>query len=534
MGLRDPKEHPNGSPLFVHPICLPPLTPEDASGPMTQPTPPALINKVRITLARHAMCTRGDHLLIALSGGADSMALLHILHALAPSLEITLAVAHLNHGIRGDEARRDQEFSRNAAQALSLDFYTREVDVPALAQKGKIGMEEAARQARYAFLHDVAKTCGATRIAVGHHKGDIAELLLLNLMRGSGLKGLGGMDPITPNGVIRPLMDLSRTEITIGLEAMGVPHITDTTNSDTAYTRNRVRHRLIPLMAQEFNPSIVETLARTADLLRDEEAWIESITQDHYEACLLEHNREDLIISIPRLSVLHPAAQKRVLRYAVRVILGSTRTLTSAHALSLVQLVKKGNAGHYVDLSRGLRGVLTEEGLHLSAEGKNLRTTRPGLLTEAPPFEYTVESIAPDCPLTLPIPETGDSLSFRWVSAPTPPLEPHRNALRVVVGSDAIGFPLTIRNSRPGDRFRPSGGEGTRKIGRFLGDCHVPAHDRPGVPLVISLGTILWVAGHRLDASVTPPEPGTPALEIVFQKCKKGVKPSKGSGLCLA
>ena len=501
---------------------------------MTQPTPPALIDKVRATLAHHAMCARGDHLLVALSGGADSMALLHILHTLAPELGITLSVAHLNHGIRGDEALRDQEFSRNAAQALSLDFYTLDVDVPALAQEEKIGTEEAARQARYAFLHGVAETCGATRIAVGHHKGDIAELLLLNLLRGSGLKGLGGMDPVTPSGIIRPLMALSRTEISAGLKAMGISHITDTTNNDTTYTRNRVRHRLIPLMIQEFNPSVVETLARTADLLRDEEAWLETITRDHYEDVLLAHNGDHLILSTPKLTALHPAARKRLLRHAVRVLLGSTRTLTSAHVLSLEQLASKGKSGQSVDLSRGLRGVLTAEGIHLVVENKNLRTTRPAILTEVLPFSYIIETIASKSPFTLPIIETGDNLQFRWVSAPAAPLESPRNAFRIFVGADAIAFPLTIRNNRPGDRFRPAGGRGTRKIGRFLGDCHVPACERPRIPLVISHGTIIWVAGHRLDASVTPPEPGTPALEIVFQKCKKGEKPSKGSGLCLA
>ncbi|VVS93731.1 tRNA lysidine(34) synthetase TilS [Desulfoluna spongiiphila] len=484
--------------------------------PQTRP-----VSTVRATLARHAMCLPGDHLLVALSGGADSMALLHILHRLAPELGITLSVAHLNHGIRGEAADRDQLFSQRAAEDLSLACITHTVDVPALARRAGTGLEEAARNARYAFLHEVALSCGARRIAVGHHKGDMAEQLLLNLLRGSGLKGLGAMEPVTADGIIRPLVDLSKDDLAAWLKAEGIGHVTDDSNRDTAYTRNRVRHRLLPMLETEFNPSAVDTLARTAALLREEEDWLREMTESLYTDCRISEEEGHLTLSIPTLSRLHPAAQNRVLRRSVEALCGSTRTLSAAHVQSLSKLLSQGQPGHFVDLSRGLRGILTRGGLHLTTETGSLRHTRPDLLSGVPPFCYTVDRPEPGHPLTLGIEETGDTLTVGWTSAPGT-IPSSRNANRVFIDPSAIAFPLTVRNHRPGDRFRPQGGSGSRKIGRFFSDCGVEAAHRSRIPLVLSKNAVIWVAGYRLDGAATPPPPGAPALELVLCRQKKG------------
>ncbi|BCS98982.1 tRNA(Ile)-lysidine synthase [Desulfoluna limicola] len=449
------------------------------------------------------------------------MALLHILHRLAADLALSLSVAHLNHGIRGEAADRDQDFAYRAATTLTLPFYTRTVDVPSQAQQTGTGLEEAARQARHAFLHEIALSCGAGSIAVGHHKGDMAEQLLLNLLRGSGLKGLGAMDPVTRQGVIRPLLDCSRKELTTWLEAEGIDHVTDATNSDTAYTRNRVRHVLIPMLEASFNPSAVDTLARTAALMREEEAWVSDMATKHYCDCLVSEHPNHLILSTEDLSHLHPAARRRVLRRAAETLCGSTRTLTTAHIQNLTDLMDQGGSGRSVDLSRGLRGILTKEGLHLTVEDQNLRDKRPDLLAETPPFSYHLERPTPGVPCSQVIAETGDHLTFQWRQAPENPVD-SRNATRVFLSPEAASFPLTIRNTRPGDRFRPEGGSGGRKLGRFLSDCNIEGPKRSQIPLVVSKEKILWVAGHRLDTSAAPPSPGGLALEIVLQRNKKG------------
>lgn len=488
---------------------------------MTRHLETAPVNQVRATLTRHAMCAPGDHLLVALSGGADSMALLHLLHLLAPELALTLSVAHLNHGIRGAAATRDQLFSRRAAEALGLPFYTATADVPAQAERDRTGLEEAARRARHAFLHEIAEACGATRIAVGHHKGDMAEQLLLNLLRGAGPRGLGAMEPVTESGIIRPLIDLSREDLACWLKARGIGHVTDATNSDTAYTRNRVRHLLIPLLEAHFNPSTVDTLARTAALLREEEDWLEEVTEAAYTDCLIAHGATRLELATEKLTGLHPAARSRVLRRAVKALCGSTRALTATHVHSLSALIEQGGSGRAVDLSRGLRGIRTKGSLHLTMETGNLRTNRPGLLAETPPFSYAVDRPAPEGPVTLEIAETGDCLEFRWALPPEGPLT-SRNAHRVFIAPEILTFPLTIRNTRPGDRFRPEGGAGSRKLGRFFADCGIEGARRSQVPLVIADEKILWVSGYRLDEAATAPPPGRPALEILFCRHKKG------------
>lgn len=479
------------------------------------------VQTVRDTLARHAMCLPGDHLLVALSGGPDSMALLHIIQLLAPELDLTLSVAHLNHGIRGEASDRDQAFSRQAAEALGLPFVTETTDVPALARQSGTGLEEAARNARHAFLREAALSRGARRIAVGHHKGDMAEQVLMNLLRGSGLKGLGGMDPVTSDGIIRPLMELSRNEITDWLSARGIGHVTDDSNSDTAYTRNRIRHRLIPMLEAEFNPSAVDTLARTASLLRDEEAWLRELTESLFDDCAVSRGDRHLELSAPKLRALHPAARNRVLRRSAAALCGSTRTLSAAHIQRLTELLDRGQSGHYADLSRGLRGIFTQGALHLTTETGNLRHTRPQLLSGVPAFSYEVPRPEPGESCTVHIIETGDRLTIGWAQAPEE-LATSRNALRVYVAPGSAGFPLTIRNPRPGDRFRPQGGSGGRKLGRFFSDCGLEASLRSRVPLVFSKNTLIWVAGYRLDEAATPPSPGAPALEMVFHPYKKG------------
>jgi len=488
---------------------------------MTRHPQTTLIKKVHATLVRHAMLNQGDHILVALSGGADSMALLHILHRLATDLALSLSVAHLNHGIRGEAADRDQDFARQAAAALNLPFYTTAVDVPAQARRAGTGLEETARNARHAFLHEVASSCGARRIAVGHHKGDMAEQLLLNLLRGSGLKGLGAMNPVTKQGIIRPLMDCSREELTAWLEADGIGHVIDATNSDTAYTRNRIRHALIPMLEASFNPSTVDTLARTAALLRDEEAWVSDMTEGHYSDSLVSEEPNHLTLSTEKLTTLHPAARKRVLRRAAEALCGSTRALTTAHIHSLEGLMDQGGNGRSVDLSQGLRGTLTRDGVHLTVETESLRNKRSPLLVETPPFSYHVESPTPGAPTNQVIAETGDQLVFRWSRAPEVPVD-SRDALRVFLAPEAVTFPLTIRNTRPGDRFRPEGGSGGRKLGRFLADCNIEGPKRSEIPLIVSKEKILWVAGRRLDTSAAGPPPGGQALEIVLRRHKKG------------
>lgn len=480
-----------------------------------------LEDKVRTTLLRHAMCASGDHLLVALSGGIDSMALLHLLHRLAPGLGLTLSVAHLHHGIRGKAADLDQRFSRQSAENLGLAFYTTEADVPALARKSGCGLEEAARTARHAFLRETASDCGARRIALGHHKGDVAEQLLLNLLRGSGLKGLGAMEPVTESGIIRPLIDLSRDELDGWLDAHGIGHVTDASNSDTAYTRNRVRHRLIPLLEEAFNPSAVDTLARTAALLREEETWLQEMTDTLYADCLTAPEAGGLALSTGKLRALHPAARRRVLRRAAGELCGSTQTLTQAHIQSLAALLDHGGSGRSVDLSRGLRGVLTRDVLHLLVESESLRTKRPDLLSEAPPFSYAVERPEPETPTCLAIGETGDCLVFRWATAPATD-RGSRGAFRLFLDPERLTFPLTVRNARPGDRFRPEGGSGSRKLGRFLSDCGIAGPRRSEVPLVVADEEILWVAGWRSSEAPPPPPAGGPALEVVFKPHKKG------------
>ena len=217
----------------------------------------ALAVRVRRTIQRFGMLTGGEHILVAVSGGADSVALLLCLQKLAPGLNLTLTVAHLNHGIRGAEATADAEFVRRLSTRQNLPFISESIDIKELAHSGKRNLEELAREKRYEFLKRTARGVGAQKIAVGHTMNDQAETALFRFIRGSGIEGLSAIHPVIDGILIRPLLECSRDSILTFLEIEGAGYREDSTNSDLRYSRNRLRREVVPVLEQSFNPQLI-------------------------------------------------------------------------------------------------------------------------------------------------------------------------------------------------------------------------------------------------------------------------------------
>jgi tRNA(Ile)-lysidine synthase len=444
------------------------------------PPPPSRLDVLfDQAVARHGLIAPGDAVLVGVSGGPDSTALLHLLHARAARLRLRLAVGHLDHGLRPESAGDAAAVARMAA-VLGLACHLERADVEALRRRTRMSVETAAREARFDFFRRTAERHGYTRVALGHHAGDNAETLLLNLLRGSGRRGLGGIRPLRDGLYVRPLLRAQRRDIEAFLAARNLAFLSDHTNLDASIRRNRIRHELIPLLERDYRPGALAALSRAAELLAEEDAWIDELTAPLLTGLLRATAPGRLELEAAGFDRLPPAAQRRILRGALQRVQGGLRRVGFEH-------LEAARAGA-CRLPGGLR--VTRTGTAIVIE-HSVAPARPGPAAPPPQWEYRL----PACG-TLRIPETGEVLRL----AETPPTgAAGGDPFRVLLDADALAFPLTLRNRRPGDRFHPLGAPGSQTLKKFFIDHKVPDEERRRCPLLVSGDRIVWVAGHRVD-----------------------------------
>jgi tRNA(Ile)-lysidine synthase len=452
-----------------------------------------LTSKVIRTLERYRMVRPGDSVLIALSGGPDSVALTRILFELRHRLGISLFLAHLNHGLRA-EADEDERFCKALSESLSLPFSSERVDVGALARRSKRSLEDVGRQARYRFLESQASRLGANRIAVGHTLDDQAETFLLRLLRGSGGRGLSGIHPVKKAGIIRPLLEARRAEIELYLRENDRDFRQDASNADRRFVRNRIRHEELPRLAAAYNPRLAESLARAASLLRDEEAWMEAETEAAL-AAIASPSGDEVQLDRRRLLERPLALQRRLVRASIERVRG-LQAISHRHVEDVVGLAL-GQSGRELHLP-GLVVELSFDrlGFRASSAARALKARERGYNG----FEYRLS-----IPARVSIPECSGTLSARVAATrrkPDEALHPsHGNA--VTVGFDGVLPELSVRSPRPGDRFHPLGAPGSKPLSRYLMDRKISREVRRRVPLLVRAAPdeqeILWVVGHGIS-----------------------------------
>ena len=273
-----------------------------------------MLKKVRKTIADAALLERGDHLLVAVSGGPDSVALLWTLVILSPEYELRLTTAHLNHGLRGAEARAEERFVQSLSAGMGIDCISKTVDIRALRKGSGKSLEEVGREERYRFLDATAAACGAEKIATGHQRDDQAETVLINLLRGSGLEGLKGIVPAREGRIIRPLLQVGREEILEFLGREGLTYFMDRSNMSPHFLRNRIRHQLIPELIARYNPGIVKGLSRTAEIVRREDDYLQAMVRQTLCRWGVTPGEADTVLPLADLIGLHAALQGRVIK----------------------------------------------------------------------------------------------------------------------------------------------------------------------------------------------------------------------------
>ena len=421
-------------------------------------------------LHQAGLSPEGAPLLVAVSGGCDSVALLHVLLELG----YPVALAHVDHGTRGGDSRADAVFVTSLAEGLDLACHVCRHDVPAEARAARISVEQQGRAVRYAFFAATAQDNGYAAIVTGHHADDQAETVLLRMLRGSSPEGLAGIAPVRPlDGIplVRPLLGCRREELEACAEAEGWVYRTDATNADEHIPRNRVRHGLIPHLAEHFNPAIVDALGRLAAVQRVQEAFMAPLVAESYAGCVEGGDIERAAFAGLPMALRH--------RVIARYLQAHGAEPTNERVAELANFVVEAPTGRYGEGGCGIR--LYAGRSHAALVDQEAR-----------------EGETPSVPLTVPGETVALGRVFSIEYAETIPESPTTMCGPdcQVFDADRLAGALEVRTRRPGDRFSPLGMTGTRKIKDYFIGLGVPAPVRDAVPLVVDETGIVWVTGH--------------------------------------
>jgi len=455
--------------------------------PATPDTIESFLARVRETARRHQMWHPGQRLLVAVSGGPDSVSLLDVLVRLAAEGALALVVAHFHHGLRGEEADADALYVQALASRYGLEAVVGRGDVRAEAERMGRGVEAAARRLRHGFLREQAREHSCERIALGHTASDRVETVLLHLLRGSGLWGLRGIPPVRPP-FVRPLVEVWRADTEAYCRAAGLTWRVDRTNLEAgASLRNKIRHELLPLLEAEYRPRAAEAVLRCAEAVDAEMAWTEALVREALGGAV-ETAAGLARVRLASIRALPDGLLIRVLRHAASEAHGPLWDWSQVHFRALIHAAREGQTGHKVTLPGGLEGRVAYGWLEIGA-----------------PKEPAPE--IPERPLPVPgrvdVPEAGISIGARIIAAEEAPGAGPTRA--VVAESLAVG--LLVRGWRPGDRFFPLGAPGSRKLQDFFVDAKVARDERGRKALVIHpQAGIIWVAGMRVGEKARPPE----------------------------
>ena len=431
---------------------------------------------VRKAIAAHGLVQPGDGVVVAVSGGADSVVLLHCLLRLRAEFSLGLHVAHLDHRMR-EGSERDALFVQELAASWNVPATT-ESWVRKTRQGRSIQAE--ARRARYRFLEGLASQVGAAKIAMGHHRDDQAETVLLHLLRGSGLRGLRGMLAVKENRLIRPLLAVGREEIEGYAKAHQLSFVEDPSNRDLRYLRNRIRWHLLPLLQREYNPSIVKTLARMATFVAEDEAYLEGVACEA-SGPLLDLQEGRIYMKRSFLQHLAPAIRRRILERAIRTV-SPGAYVTAAHLAAVQRLIAPGGLSA-VTLPQHQWAWRSGDLLYMGSRqqaGQHLMRRTLQVPGETVLHEWGMRLEATILSRSMADSSTG-------------------GADQAVLDWKQVLAPLEVRSWRPGDRLRPVGLRGSKKLQDLFIDAKIPREDRERIPVITDQKGILWVPGFRID-----------------------------------
>jgi len=452
--------------------------------------------KVLEFIKEHGLFAPGDKVVVAFSGGADSMALVDILAKL-PDFPLQIVVAHLNHCLRGDESESDELFVRNLAEKYALPVEIAKVDIQAAAVYHGLSLEEAGRNARRSFFLEIAEKESAAAVALGHHKDDQAETVLMRLIRGAAGSGLTGMQPRRSGSIfMRPLLCLNRTEIEGYLRKGSLQWREDSSNLDIKFLRNRVRHELLPLL-KSYNQEMTENLNRTAQALGADEELVDAVVERALPRIVATFP-EEIRINLKMLQYELPAFRKRLYRKVHFMLRGDLKRISSRHLADIDRLATGSKGSGKITLPSGVLVIRKYESMILTNSPEEQARENWEISVDTCGFYQLAEN------LKLLV-ERVDCLPADW-------LETGKET--IFIDLIQVPFPWVIRCFREGDRFSPFGMKGSKKVKDFFIDKKILPGFRKSIPLFLSEGEIFWVGGMQVAENARISEPPGELLRL--------------------
>lgn len=491
-----------------------------------------LQQKVLYTIQTNYLIEQGDVVVIGVSGGPDSICLLHILNSLSERLDIRLHAVHINHMLRAEEAQGDETYTADVCKNLGIPFSVVHIDIAAMAKKLGMSLEEAGREARYHEFERYANCVGAAKIAVAHNRNDQAETVMMHIIRGTGTAGLAGME-YKRGSVIRPLLNINRKEIEQYCEAAGLSPRTDSSNLKNEFARNRVRLELFPYINKSFGADIIESLCRLSTHASEDNKYLEQCALEAYNRSLKTKNIGQVSLKLEQLRGVHPAVLGRVLKLAVFDAAGSTNGVGNVHYRALSELVAKGNTGARAELPGGLNAAISYGILNIFVEKKlhsqctqNQQNPLKQQNQQNPLRQQKVIQKPVQFAICLAIPGTTQlqELNAAVTTSVEPDIDVDKygmmgyNSFVQFFDYDSLKRGINIRNRRDGDIFKPLRSNGTKKLKKYFIDSKIPRELRDKIPLICIDNEIVWVVGYKMSDKFKVTENTKRVLKIEYNR----------------
>ena len=334
---------------------------------MCQKGTPPLARKVLKTIKKFNLIQNGDKLVLGVSGGPDSICMLDILNNIRNdniyNLNYEIVVAHINHMIR-EEAKQDEIFVKNFCKKINVEFYSKSIDVQKIANNNKIGTEEAGRKVRYDFFDEILQKTNSNKIAIAHNKNDKVETIIMNILRGSGIVGLRGIEPIKSHKYIRPLIECERDDIENYCKINKIEPRIDKTNFENIYSRNKTRNVVIPYIKQEFNPNIIQTIDRLSDLVKEEDDYLQMVVEKVYKELIIKESSNELILNLKKFNQQEKVIKSRILLYTISRLLGSTNGIERIHIEDIIKLCSNNIGNKYLTPNKNIKILVKNHNIY--------------------------------------------------------------------------------------------------------------------------------------------------------------------------
>lgn len=460
-----------------------------------------IFEKVLDTINRHNLIEKGDKIVLGISGGPDSVCLLHILNRLKETLDIEIYAAHLNHQIRGIEAQKDALYVTQLCEKMGIKYFVRSIDVPKYCEENKLSIEDGARKLRYEMFYEIMRRTHANKIAIAHNMNDQAETVLMHIMRGTGLQGLRGIEYIRDQVIIRPILDIERSEIEAYCEQYNLNPRIDKTNLDPIYTRNKIRLKLLPYMQENFNSNVIKSIVRMSNSIKEDSDYIESNALMKFEeVCIVSDESVD--ISVDLFANLHNAIKYRVLRYAIKYVLGDTNFIDQKHILDIVELESDKKIGKKLNLPRGL---------FVYRKKNSIIITVKEIIIEDIEFCYKVPKNG-----FVKIKELGMLVETETMGIEKYRITKQENKSNKWFDVDKIKGDLNVRSRKSGDKINIS--VGNKKLKNLFIDMKIPKEQRSKIPILADEEEVLCVGTYRMSEKFKVDENTKEVLKVCFKQ----------------